>query len=65
MYLPLQIANSGKQVITIPPCIALGQYLLRPELIALHGGKDTIHLGPDVKFLTCLQHQIPEKLNSM
>lgn len=31
------IANKGKQVVTIPQCIAPGQYLLRGELIALHG----------------------------
>jgi hypothetical protein len=30
------IANQGKQTITIPSCIAPGQYLLRGELIALH-----------------------------
>jgi len=35
------IANQGKQEITIPPCIADGQYLLRPELIALHGASNT------------------------
>ena len=30
------ISNQGKQTITIPACIAPGQYLLRGELIALH-----------------------------
>ncbi|CAO2657230.1 Nn.00g033560.m01.CDS01 [Neocucurbitaria sp. VM-36] len=30
------IANQGVQTITIPKCIAPGQYLLRGELIALH-----------------------------
>jgi hypothetical protein len=30
------IANGGVQTITIPQCIAPGQYLLRGELIALH-----------------------------
>jgi hypothetical protein len=30
------IANKGVQTITIPNCIANGQYLLRGELIALH-----------------------------
>ncbi|PVI02361.1 lytic polysaccharide monooxygenase [Periconia macrospinosa] len=30
------IANGGIQTITIPQCIAPGQYLLRGELIALH-----------------------------
>ncbi|KAK1454359.1 glycosyl hydrolase family 61 [Colletotrichum cuscutae] len=31
------IGNAGKQAITIPKCIANGQYLLRAEMIALHG----------------------------
>lgn len=31
------IANQGLQSITIPACIADGQYLLRAEIIALHG----------------------------
>ncbi|KAJ7186205.1 glycosyl hydrolase family 61-domain-containing protein [Mycena haematopus] len=31
------IANKGKVTFTIPPCIAAGQYLLRHEMIALHG----------------------------
>jgi len=31
------IRNAGKQVIKIPSCIADGDYLLRAELIALHG----------------------------
>jgi lytic cellulose monooxygenase (C4-dehydrogenating) len=30
------IANQGVQTVTIPACIAPGQYLLRGELIALH-----------------------------
>ncbi|KIM97510.1 glycoside hydrolase family 61 protein [Oidiodendron maius Zn] len=30
------IANAGVQSITIPECIEDGQYLLRPELLALH-----------------------------
>lgn len=30
------IANQGVQTVTIPSCIAPGQYLLRGELIALH-----------------------------
>ena len=33
------IQNSGKQVIHIPDCIANCQYLLRPEMIALHGAR--------------------------
>ena len=35
------IKNSGKQVIAIPECIADGDYLLRPEMIALHGAGNT------------------------
>jgi hypothetical protein len=31
------IANGGKVTFTIPSCIPPGQYLLRHELIALHG----------------------------
>ncbi|KAI1136413.1 carbohydrate-binding module family 1 protein [Hypoxylon sp. FL0543] len=31
------INNEGKQAITIPECIPDGQYLLRAEMIALHG----------------------------
>ncbi|KAE9366492.1 lytic polysaccharide monooxygenase [Stipitochalara longipes BDJ] len=31
------IANKGVQNIVIPPCLEDGQYLLRPEVIALHG----------------------------
>ncbi|CAK7204104.1 hypothetical protein SEUCBS139899_006857 [Sporothrix eucalyptigena] len=33
------INNAGKQVITIPDCIEDGQYLLRAEMIALHGAR--------------------------
>ncbi|KAF2643531.1 hypothetical protein P280DRAFT_447232 [Massarina eburnea CBS 473.64] len=33
------IASGGVQTITIPQCIAPGQYLLRGELIALHGAQ--------------------------
>ncbi|KAF2651521.1 lytic polysaccharide monooxygenase [Lophiostoma macrostomum CBS 122681] len=33
------IAAAGVQTITIPSCIAPGQYLLRGELIALHGAQ--------------------------
>ena len=33
----MQIANQGVQTITIPSCLAPGDYLLRGELIALHG----------------------------
>jgi len=33
------INNAGKQVIHIPECIADGDYLLRAEMIALHGAR--------------------------
>ncbi len=33
------IKNAGKQIITIPECIEDGQYLLRAEMIALHGAR--------------------------
>lgn len=35
------IANGGVQTITIPACIAPGQYLLRGELIALHAASSS------------------------
>ncbi|KAF2797092.1 lytic polysaccharide monooxygenase [Melanomma pulvis-pyrius CBS 109.77] len=35
------IAAGGVQTITIPQCIAPGQYLLRGELIALHGASNS------------------------
>jgi hypothetical protein len=35
------INNKGNQVIRIPSCIAPGQYLLRAEMIALHGARST------------------------
>ena len=35
------ISNGGVQTITIPQCIAPGQYLLRGELIALHGASSS------------------------
>lgn len=31
------VANKGKVTFQIPECIAAGQYLLRHEMIALHG----------------------------
>ncbi|KAF2192338.1 lytic polysaccharide monooxygenase [Zopfia rhizophila CBS 207.26] len=34
------IANQGVQTVTIPQCIAPGQYLLRGELIALHAAQN-------------------------
>lgn len=35
------INNSGLHEITIPSCIAPGQYLLRAEMIALHGASSS------------------------
>ncbi|KAF2198078.1 hypothetical protein GQ43DRAFT_175822 [Delitschia confertaspora ATCC 74209] len=35
------IKNGGEQTITIPSCIAPGQYLLRGELIALHAASSS------------------------
>jgi hypothetical protein len=35
------IKNAGKQVIRIPDCIENGQYLLRAEMIALHGARSS------------------------
>ncbi|KAK5661622.1 hypothetical protein OQA88_9722 [Cercophora sp. LCS_1] len=35
------IDNKGNQVIHIPKCIANGQYLLRAEMVALHGARST------------------------
>lgn len=33
------INNSGNQVIQIPECIEEGEYLLRAEMVALHGAR--------------------------
>ncbi|KAK3316754.1 family 61 glycosyl hydrolase [Apodospora peruviana] len=35
------IDNKGNQVIPIPSCIANGQYLLRAEMVALHGARSS------------------------
>ena len=35
------IDNKGNQVIQISKCIANGQYLLRAEMVALHGARST------------------------
>ncbi|KAI0688896.1 glycosyl hydrolase family 61-domain-containing protein [Earliella scabrosa] len=49
------IANKGKVSFTIPDCIAAGQYLLRVELIALHGAQSY----PGAQFyMECAQIQI-------
>ena len=50
-----QIANAGYQAITIPTCIENGQYLLRPELLALHAGKFLIWIKLQSTALTILQ----------
>ena len=34
------IANKGKVTFTIPECIPAGQYLMRHEMIALHGAEN-------------------------
>jgi len=56
------IANGGVQTITIPQCIAPGQYLLRGELIALHSASSQggaqfymvrISISLDSKCITC------------
>ncbi|KAK0201880.1 glycosyl hydrolase family 61-domain-containing protein [Desarmillaria ectypa] len=48
-------ANEGKVTFTIPSCIAAGQYLLRVEIIALHGASSY----PGAQFyMECAQLQI-------
>jgi len=46
------IANAGIQTVTIPSCIASGQYLLRGELIALHGASSS---GGAQFYMECAQ----------
>lgn len=49
------IANKGKVTFTIPSCIPAGQYLLRHEMIALHGASTY----PGAQFyMECAQIQI-------
>nr|AFO72238.1 glycoside hydrolase family 61 protein I [Heterobasidion parviporum] len=49
------IANKGKVSFTIPSCIEAGQYLLRAEIIALHGASSY----PGAQFyMECAQLQI-------
>ncbi|KAI0366888.1 hypothetical protein BV20DRAFT_951183 [Pilatotrama ljubarskyi] len=49
------IANKGKVTFTIPSCIEAGQYLLRVEMIALHGASNY----PGAQFyMECAQLQI-------
>jgi len=49
------IAALGEQAIPIPSCIASGQYLLRAELIALHGASSS---GGAQFYLECAQINI-------
>jgi len=49
------ITNLGEQSIPIPSCIASGQYLLRAELIALHGAGST---GGAQFYMECAQINI-------
>ncbi|KAK4191070.1 family 61 glycosyl hydrolase [Podospora australis] len=49
------IDNKGNQVITIPSCIANGQYLLRAEMIALHGARSS---GGAQLYMECAQIEI-------
>ncbi|KAK7001675.1 CBM1 domain-containing protein [Favolaschia claudopus] len=49
------IANKGKVTFTIPSCIPAGQYLLRHEIIALHGA--TAYPGAQF-YMECAQIQI-------
>ncbi|KAJ9156096.1 Glycosyl hydrolase family 61-domain-containing protein [Pleurostoma richardsiae] len=46
------INNGGKHVIHLPECIPEGQYLLRPEMIALHGARTT---GGAQLYMECAQ----------
>jgi len=46
------MSNGGLQTITIPSCIAPGKYLLRPELIALHGASSS---GGAQFYMECAQ----------
>ncbi|KAF9049502.1 hypothetical protein BDZ89DRAFT_1088925 [Hymenopellis radicata] len=50
------ITNKGKVSFTIPSCIAAGQYILRVELIALHGASSYPVLN--FTFMECAQLQI-------
>ena len=49
------ISNKGKVSFTIPSCIAPGQYLLRTELIALHGASN--YPGAQL-YMECAQIEI-------
>lgn len=47
------IANKGKVSVTIPSCIAPGDYLLRGELIALHAASSY----PGAQLYVCYPNQ--------
>ncbi|KAK4447929.1 family 61 glycosyl hydrolase [Podospora aff. communis PSN243] len=49
------IDNKGIQVIHIPECIADGQYLLRAEMVALHGARSN---GGAQLYMECAQIEI-------
>ncbi|KEZ40636.1 hypothetical protein SAPIO_CDS8558 [Scedosporium apiospermum] len=49
------IKNQGKQVIHIPECIEDGQYLLRAEMIALHGARSP---GGAQFYMECAQIEV-------
>jgi hypothetical protein len=49
------IDNKGNQVIHIPKCIADGQYLLRAEMVALHGARSN---GGAQLYMECAQIEI-------
>lgn len=49
------INNKGNQVIRIPECIANGQYLLRAEMVALHGARS---VGEAQLYMECAQLNI-------
>lgn len=49
------IANKGKVTFTIPKCIPSGQYLLRHEIIALHGA--SVYPGAQF-YMECAQIQV-------
>ncbi|KAH9900087.1 glycoside hydrolase family 61 protein [Xylariomycetidae sp. FL2044] len=49
------ISNGGKQVIKIPECLPDGQYLLRAELIALHGARSA---GGAQFYMECAQIEV-------
>ncbi|KAK0644411.1 glycoside hydrolase family 61 protein [Cercophora newfieldiana] len=49
------IDNKGNQIIPIPKCIPDGQYLLRAEMVALHGARSS---GGAQLYMECAQIEI-------